>query len=114
MKTILYHNPRCSKSREAKNLLEEQNCSFEIKEYLKEGPTFQEMKDLVKMLGIHPLELIRKGEAIYKSDYKGKEFSEQEWLEILVKHPILIERPILIQGSKAVIGRPPTLVLDLI
>ncbi|TNE55466.1 MAG: arsenate reductase (glutaredoxin) [Bacteroidetes bacterium] len=114
MKTIIYHNPRCSKSREAKGLLEAENCEIEVVEYLKDTPDKSEIKKLVDLLGIAPHDLIRKGEAIYKEQYKGKELSDEQWIEAMAAHPILIERPIIIQGNKAVVGRPPSLVLDLV
>ena len=102
----IYHNPRCRKSREALKLLETRE-HVEIKEYLKEPPTKEELTHVVKLLGIKANDLLRKGEPVYREHYKGKTLSDEEWLEAMVDHPKLIERPIIIHGDKAVIGRPP-------
>jgi len=110
----LYHNPRCSKSRAALSILNEKNIEIEIKEYLKVVPSFEELKSLIGKLGIKPQDLIRKGEADYKENYKGKELSDTEWIEAMVKYPKLIERPILINGDKAIVGRPPESILEII
>lgn len=103
----IYHNPRCRKSREGLEILKESGKDFMIKEYLKEVPTTSELSEMVDKLGINPEQLIRKGEADFKNHFKGKKLSDQEWIEAMVKYPKLIERPIVISGSKAVIGRPP-------
>lgn len=103
----IYHNPRCKKSRETLALLEEKGVETDIVLYLKNPPTKNELKTILEKLGIKASQLVRKGEAIYKEDYKGKDISEAEWLDILIEHPKLIERPIVVSGDKAVIGRPP-------
>lgn len=113
-KITIYHNPRCSKSRESLSLLENSSCEIEIIEYLKDVPNEQELSALIKLLGIKASELIRKGEEDFKTHYKGKELSETEWVKAMVKYPKLIERPIVIQGKKALIGRPPSLVLEMV
>ncbi len=102
----IYHNNRCSKSRCALGILEEKGVDFEVREYLKEVPTVEELSVVLKKLGIKPEDLVRKNEAIYKDNYKGKTFSEEEWLQILTENPKLIQRPIVIKGDKAVIARP--------
>lgn len=108
-----YHNPRCGKSRTALKLLNEKGIEPEIREYLKTTPSANEIKSLLKKLGIKAHDLIRTGESIYKENFKGKELSEDQWIKAMADYPILIERPIYIKGDKAVIGRPPENVLDL-
>ncbi len=102
----IWHNNRCSKSRNAVCLLEDKSIKAEVFEYLKTPPTAEQVKEVIQKLGIEPVALVRKGEEIYKTEYKGKELTNEEWIEALVKHPVLIERPIIIKGDKAVIGRP--------
>ncbi len=113
-KIVIYHNPRCSKSREALGILEENNCEIEIREYLKRSPTKKELKELLAKLGCKAFDIVRKKEPLFIKNFLNKKFSEQEWIQILFEHPILIERPIIIDGYKAVIGRPPELVIDLL
>ena len=110
---VIYYNPRCSKCREALALLEETNCEIEIREYLKEPPTRKELKELLKKLKVTPLDLVRKSESIYTEQFAGKKLTAEQWITVLIKNPILIERPIVINGKTAIIGRPPVLVLDL-
>lgn len=106
MKYTVYHNPRCSKSREAIAFLKEQNAEIEIIEYLKEAPTESEIKTLLQKLNLPAFELVRKSEQFFKDNYKHKIFTDKEWIKILVQNPILIERPVIVKGNKAVIGRP--------
>ena len=103
----IYHNPRCKKSREGLQLLKESKQEFKIIEYLKEAPSFDDLKSIIHLLGIPPLELIRKNESIWKKNYKGKELTNDEVIRAMTEHPKLIERPIVINKEKAVIGRPP-------
>ena len=103
----IYHNPRCRKSREGLQLLKESKQEFKIIEYLKETLSFDELKSIINLLGITPLELIRKNESIWKKNYKGKELTNDEVIRAMTEHPKLIERPIVINKEKAVIGRPP-------
>jgi len=102
----ILHNPRCSKSRQGLALLEDQKQSFEVIKYLDNNLTIAQLTEIISKLGITPLELVRNNEAIWKSDFKGKELSDSEIIEAMVKHPKLIERPIVINKNKAVIGRP--------
>lgn len=102
----IYHNPRCRKSREGLEVLEQSGQDFEVIKYLDKVPTEDELKEIIGYLGISPIELVRKNEAIWKEHYKGKELSDAEIVAAMVKHPKLIERPIVINGKKAVIGRP--------
>lgn len=109
-----YHNPRCSKSRIGLQLLQNRNIDVEVIEYLKDVPTINELQELIKLMGISPENLLRKGEQAYKDNLKGKNLSDQEILEAMVRFPKLIERPILISSNKAVIGRPPEKVLTIL
>lgn len=113
MITIL-HNARCSKSRQACSILEEKGVAFEIIDYIKNPPTSSELTKIVKLLGVKPIDIVRKSEEIYKSNFKGKQLSDKEWIDVMVNNPILIERPIVINGKQAVVGRPPELVLGLL
>ncbi|WP_258099032.1 arsenate reductase (glutaredoxin) [Marinoscillum pacificum] len=112
--TKIFHNPRCRKSRETLQLLADKNEDVEIVEYLNTPPTVSELKDIVRLLGIKPEQLLRKGEAIFKEEFKGKELSDDEWIEVMVANPKLIERPIVIKNGKAALGRPPENVLDIL
>ncbi len=105
MITIL-HNPRCSKSRAGIALLEEKGVEFEVCKYLDDVLTPDELEEIVDKLGISPLDLIRKNEEVYKTEFADKELSDEEWILAMLEYPQLIERPIVINGDKAVIGRP--------
>lgn len=102
----IYHNPRCRKSREGLEVLEQSGQDFEVIKYLDKVPTEDELNEIIGYLGISPIELVRKNETIWKEHYKGKELSDAEIVVAMAKHPKLIERPIVINGKKAVIGRP--------
>lgn len=108
----IYHNPRCSKSRATLTLLEEKGITPKVVEYLKTPPTAAELKAITTKLGVKPQELVRKSEDIYKSKYAGKQLSDDQWLAALAKDPILLERPIVVAGKRAVLGRPPENVLQ--
>jgi arsenate reductase len=110
----IYHNPRCTKSRQTLALLQENGVEPEIVLYLENIPTTEELKDLLSKLAISPIQLIRKGEAAWKENYKGKELSDEQIIEAMIAHPKLIERPIVVKDNKAVLGRPPENVLELI
>ncbi len=110
----IYHNPRCRKSRETLTLLEEKGQKPDIILYLENPPTKKELTKIIQMLGIKPIQLIRKGEPIFKEKYKGQDLSDKDWINAMIENPKLIERPIVVNGDKAVIGRPPTNVLDLL
>lgn len=114
MKMKIYHNPRCSKSRQTLSLIQDKGANVEIVEYLNDIPSEKELTDIINLLGITPEQLLRKGEADYKENFKGKTLSDSEWIKAMVKYPKLIERPIVISGNKAVLGRPPENVLDLL
>jgi arsenate reductase len=111
---IIYYNARCSKCREALSLLEQNKCEVSIREYLKTPPTQKELSGLLKKLGCQAEAIVRRSEALYREKYAGKTLSNAQWIKVLAENPVLIERPIVVNGEKAVIGRPPVLVLDLI
>lgn len=102
----IYHNSRCTKSRQGLKLLEENGAPFEVVKYLENIPTKEELQQILKYIGINPEKLVRKNEAIWKENYRGKSLSDEEIVEAMILHPKLIERPIVINGNKAVIGRP--------
>jgi len=108
----IYHNPRCSKSRAACELIAARRIELKVIDYLTTPPTRDELRSLVKKLGIKPGELVRRGEVAFKENYEGHEISDEQWLAALIAHPILIERPIIVRGDRAVIGRPPEKVLE--
>lgn len=115
MKTIrIYHNPRCSKCRETCALIAERGYTAEVVEYLKTPPSKEELRALLKKLGRQPEEIVRKGEDVFKEQYAHRTLSSEEWLNALAAHPILIERPIVVRGNKAVLARPPEKVLELL
>ena len=110
----IYHNNRCRKSREGLQLLEKSGKQFEIVNYLENVPSLKDLKNIVDLLGIAPIELVRKNEAIWKTEFKNRDLTDKEILEAMIKFPKLIERPIVINGNKAAIGRPPTKILEII
>tara|TARA_B110000046_G_scaffold168298_1_gene186604 strand:+ start:884 stop:1225 length:342 start_codon:yes stop_codon:yes gene_type:complete len=103
----ILHNNRCSKSRCVLDILENKGVDFEIVQYVENPLSASEIKDLLKKLDMPSEAIIRKGEADYKANFKGKTMSENDWIDAMVKFPKLIERPIIIKGDKAVVGRPP-------
>ncbi len=111
---VVYHNARCSKSRSACELLAARGIKARIINYLENPPTREELRELVKKLGMKPAELVRRGEEVFRQNYAGKELSDDEWLTALATHPILIERPIVVRGDSAVVGRPTEKVAQLI
>ena len=111
----IYHNPRCSKSRQALQLLHEHQADAEVIEYLKSPPTITELDEILDLLGLQPRQLMRTSEAEYiQLGLDDNSLSRQQLLEAMVTHPILIERPIVVHNGKAVIGRPPQSVLEII
>jgi len=106
----IYHNPRCSKSRQGLAILEESKLEFEVVNYLKTPSTKEELTEILELLKISPIDLVRKNEAIWKENYKGKNLTDNQVIDAMVENPKLIERPIVINNGKAVIGRPPELI----
>lgn len=103
----IYHNPRCGKSREGLQLLENSGKDFEIVKYLEEVPSFEELAGTIKKLAIKPIDLVRQKEKIWIENFKSKTLSDDEIIQAMISNPILIERPIVINGDKIAIGRPP-------
>jgi arsenate reductase len=106
----IYHNPRCSKSRQGLEILEKSKLKFETIKYLDTPISKKELEEIIELLKIAPIDLIRKNEAIWKENYKGIHLTNLEIIDAMVKNPKLIERPIVINNGKAIIGRPPKLI----
>ena len=102
----IYHNSRCGKSRECLAFLEDSGKKFEIVKYLEDVPTFNELKSIIKKLDLKPIELVRQKEKIWIENFKNTTMSDDEIIQAMISNPILIERPIVINGDKAVIARP--------
>jgi arsenate reductase (glutaredoxin) len=103
----IYHNPRCTKSRATLALLQEHGIEPRIVEYLKNPPTGAELKAIIAKLGIKAEQLVRTNEEIYRAKYEGRELTDAQWIEAMLRDPVLIERPIIVSGERAVLGRPP-------
>ncbi len=115
MTTTIYHNPRCTKSRLTLQLLKDQEIVPVVVEYLKTPPSAEVLKELLKMLGMTPRDLMRKNESVYKEENLGRaDLDDKTLIEFMVNHPILIERPIVVHNGKAAIGRPPESVLKIL
>ena len=116
MSVKIYHNPRCSKSRQTLSLIEEQGIKPEIIEYLKEAPSAAELEFICNQLAIEPLAIIRTKEKLFSELGLSKkdEKSRKEWIQIMLTHPKLIERPIVVNGNKVAVGRPPENVLEIL
>lgn len=111
----IFHNPRCSKSRQTLQILKDNECDTEIILYLETDIDQSVLESIIKKSSLSPRELLRKGEQEFKdNDLKNKNLSDQEIIEVMVKHPKVIERPIVVKGDKAILGRPPENVLELI
>jgi arsenate reductase len=102
----IYHNPRCRKSREGLAILENSGKEFEIVKYLDNVPSEEALAEIINLLGISPIQLVRKTEKIWKENYRGTNMSDANIIRAMIKNPKLIERPIVINKKKAIIGRP--------
>jgi len=115
LRTTIYHNPRCSKSRQTLALLEERGIAPRVVDYLKTPPSAAELKTILKQLGLRPRDLMRKGEPLYAElGFKDRDLDDDALIALMVANPILIERPIVVSGGKAAIGRPPESVLGIL
>lgn len=110
----IYHNPRCSKSRQGLGIVEESGHDITIVKYLEEPLSEAQLSNIIGLLDIAPIDLVRKNETIWKQQFKGKELSDKEIVRAMVQHPKLIERPIVVHGDKAVIGRPPVAITSIL
>lgn len=114
MKARIYHNPRCSKSRQTLELLESRGIELEIVEYLKDPPSRETLKKLLKKLGLRARDLVRTGEPEFEKAGVGLDADEDALLDLLQAHPRLLQRPIVEVGRQARVGRPPERVLELL
>lgn len=110
----IYHNPRCRKSREGLAILEKSGKKFQVIKYLDDIPSKEELTNIINLLGIKPIELVRKNEKIWKDNFKNQNLSDIEIVTAMIENPKLIERPIVIKNNNAVIGRPPENILELL
>jgi len=110
----IYHNARCSKSRAACALVAEAGLEAEVIAYLETPPSAEELRELLRKLGLAPSQVLRRGEAVFAEHYGGRELDEAEAFEALLAHPILLERPIVVRGDRAVVARPPERVRELL
>ncbi|MCH7501444.1 MAG: arsenate reductase (glutaredoxin) [Nitrospinae bacterium] len=115
MSIIIYHNPKCSKSRQTLELLKQNGITPTIIEYLKTPPTAETLNEILAQLGLAPRDLMRKKEAIYaECGLDNPSLSDDDLIDFMIQHPILIERPIVVANGKAALGRPPEQVLDIL
>ena len=114
MRFTIYHNPRCRKSREALQLLEEKNIKFKVVRYLEQNFDIKSLGKVLDIIGKKPSDALRKNEEIWKKQLNGKKIGEEEILKLMIKYPKLIERPIIINGNKGVIARPLKNLIDFI
>jgi len=115
MSITIYHNPRCSKSRSTLQILQDKGITPDVVEYLKTAPSAAQLEEILALLGMEPRDLMRTGESVYKElGLDSKDLTRQALIQAMVDNPILIERPIVIANGKAVIGRPPEKVLEIL
>jgi len=110
----IYHNPRCSKSRQALQLLNDQQVDVQVIDYLKQAPGREQLATLCEQIGCRPQDLLRRGEELYKQQYQERELSDDETLDALVAYPSLLQRPIVVGPGGAVIARPPEKATDVL
>ena len=103
----IYHNPKCRKSRAGLEYLKEKGLDFTLVEYLKNPISREVLKDILMKMNVRPQELLRTQEDVYKSDFAGKQFNDEEWIDILLEYPRLVRRPIVVKGYRAIVAEPP-------
>jgi len=103
----IYHNPRCRKSRAGLQYLQEKARDIHVREYLNDPLSKEELSRIIQKMKIHPKELVRTQEDVYKKEFRGKEYSEAEWIDIIIKHPKLLHRPIVETSELAILAQPP-------
>ena len=103
----IYHNPKCKKSRSGLEYLKEKGLDFTVVEYIRNPISREVLKDILMKMNVRPQELVRTHEDVYKSDFAGKQFNDEEWIDILLEYPRLIKRPIVVKGYRAVVAEPP-------
>ena len=114
-KTVIYHNPRCSKSRQSLQILNDNGVDVEVVEYLKQPPDFKTLEHILNLLGLEPRDLMRQQEDSYtENNLSDDQLSREALIQAMVEHPKLIERPIVIRDGKAIIGRPPQRILEIL
>ena len=104
---LFLHNPRCSKSRAALEIVRDAGVELPVRQYLDDPLTVDELREIVQLLGVRPIDIVRRGEPQYAALGLGEETPDEDVLRAMAAHPILIERPILVRGGRAVVGRPP-------
>jgi arsenate reductase len=115
MQVVIYHNPRCSKSRQTLQLLQDRGIEPEIIEYLKTPPGKTKLREILKLLGMKPRDLMRSKEAAYReAGLDQDDLSDEQLISAMIEHPVLIERPIVLANGKAALGRPPEQVLEIL
>lgn len=114
MPDLFLHNPHCSKSRAALDLVREAGIELPVREYLHDPLTVDELRRIVELLGVRPIEIVRRGEGEYEALGLGDSTPDEEVLRAMAEHPILIERPIVVRGGRAVVGRPPERVREIV
>lgn len=114
MADLFLHNPRCSKSRAALELVREAGLELPVREYLREPLSVDELRRIVRLLGVRPIEIVRRGEAQFVELGLSDETPDEDVLRAMAEHPILIERPIVVRGDRAVVGRPPETVREIL
>lgn len=110
----IFHNPRCGKSREGLNILEDSGKDFIVRKYMDEPMTLEKMQKVINLLKIQPIELIRQNESLWKENFKDKNLSDKKLVELMIEHPKLMQRPIVVNGNQAVVGRPPSKITDIL